>query len=250
MRSNKEIVLKLILNYGLVAGLKLFVKIKFKSFDKLRVPGIANTICLREGTSDLQTFYQIFLDNEYEIEIINKPKVIIDAGANIGLFSILMKSKFPESQIICIEPDADNFKKLQLNLSEYGNVFYENFALWSKETKLKVYDKFSMGKWGLIVEENETDNNISAITINTIIDKYKIERIDLLKLDIESSEKYLFRENFERWLPMTKMIVIEFHDRFERDCSRPCFEFINKHMASYTLSASGENIIIVNNDVL
>ncbi|MCF8342706.1 MAG: FkbM family methyltransferase [Chitinophagaceae bacterium] len=250
MRPNKEILLKLILNYGFVQGLILFLNLKLNKKANIRVPGIANAIALRRGSSDFSTFYQIFLDKEYETELIKDPKVIIDAGANIGLFSILMKSKFPESIIICVEPDVSNFKSLKENLSKYSNVYFENFALWSTDKKLKVYDKFHMGKWGLIVEENATDFNVEALTINRIIEKYKIQRIDVLKLDIESSEKYLFRENFERWLPITKMILIELHDRFEPDCSRIFFEFVNNHISSYTLSASGENIIVINNTIV
>ncbi|MCC0783693.1 hypothetical protein IR152_11480 [Clostridioides sp. ES-S-0108-01] len=40
---------------------------------------------MRENIFDIQVYEQIFIDNEYELNINVNPKVIIDAGANIGL---------------------------------------------------------------------------------------------------------------------------------------------------------------------
>lgn len=249
MKPNREILLKSILNYGILPGLKFFAACKLKRFSSLAIPSLPFGVNLRKGTSDLEVCYQIFLDNEYKTEYIRDPKVVIDGGANIGLFSVLIKSKYPAAKIICIEPDNDNFKILQSNVGNYNDVYCENFGLWYKNCGLKVYDKLYMGKWGLIVEEDEENPNVQAITLNEIVEKYNLTRIDVLKLDIESSEKYLFKDNFNKWLPITKVIMIELHDRFEAGCSRIFFEFINQHIPNYTLSASGENLIVVNNDL-
>ena len=250
MKSNKEIFLKFILNYGIFSGGKMFLNCKLKRFSNLKVPGIKYGLKLRNGTSDLETFYQIFLDQEYTTELIKSPNVVIDAGANIGLFTVFIKSQFPNAKVISIEPDKENYEVLRENVSEYKDVSTENCGLWYKKTGLKVYDKFYMGKWGLIVEEDNENSNVQAITLNEIVEKYKLTHIDILKLDIESSEKYLFKDNFNKWLPITKMIIIELHDRFETGCSKVFFEFINKHIPNYTFSISGENVIILNNDLL
>jgi hypothetical protein len=85
--------------------------------------------------------------------------------------------------------------------------------LWSKETGLKVYDKYQFGKWGMIVEEATLDANVKAISMNYLLKKYNIEFVDILKLDIEASEKKLFTENFKEWLPKIKMIVIIVYSR-------------------------------------
>ena len=42
----------------------------------------------------------------------------------------------------------------------------------------------------------------------TLLDKYNIKFVDILKLDIETSEKYLFTTNYEAWLPKVKTIII------------------------------------------
>ncbi|MCQ4062169.1 FkbM family methyltransferase, partial [Klebsiella pneumoniae] len=73
--------------------------------------------------------------------------------------------------------------------------------------------------------------------------------VDILKLDIETSEKAVFSAGFEVWLPKVKMIIIELHDWMEPDCAKPFFEAVNKCFKSYTYSMKGENTVIVNNDI-
>jgi FkbM family methyltransferase len=54
----------------------------------------------------------------------------------------------------------------------------------------------SRGESGYIVEE-DINGTIDTISINNIIEKYNIKQIDLLKLDIEGSEKKIFDSDYE-----------------------------------------------------
>jgi FkbM family methyltransferase len=240
--------LKLKNHFGFIGGLIILLKLKLGFVKNIKLPGIEHPIFLRKGTSDIPTFYQVFADDEYDIPY-SQPKIMIDGGANIGLFAVLMKNKFPESQIISIEPDKSNFEVLTKNTHYYKNVWLENSGIWSVDAKLKVFDKYDAGKWGMVVEENEKEGNIPAISINSLIKKYAIQRIDLLKLDIETSEKNLFSSAYQDWLPLVKTIIIELHDRMEPGCSKPFFEAINKTFKRYNLSIEGENVIIDNLDL-
>lgn len=250
IKSNARLLAKFIYRFGAVSGNVLFLKFKLKNdLTGLKIPGIAGPVSLRNKTRDIETFYQIFLENEYEVNWIKNPKVIIDAGSHIGLFAVFMKNKFPDAKIICIEPDAENFAMLRENTAFYKDVYYENCGLWNKETKLKVCDKHNLGNWGVVVEENEQKGSVRAVTIDSLLKKYDIDRIDILKLDIESSEKKVFSKGFENWLSKTKMIAIELHDWMEKGCSKPFFEAINKTFESYGYVTGTENTVIVNNDL-
>lgn len=240
--------LKLKNHFGFIGGLIILLKLKLGFVKNLKLPGILHPISLRKGTSDIPTFYQVFADDEYDIPYA-EPKTIIDGGANIGLFAVLMKNKFPDSHIISIEPDKSNFDILTKNTRHYKNVSLENSGIWSVDAKLKVYDKYDAGKWGMVVEEDQKEGNIAAISINSLMKKYTLQRIDLLKLDIETSEKNLFSSAYQDWLPLVKTIIIELHDRMEPGCSKPFFEAINKTFKRYNLSIKGENIIIENLDL-
>ena len=219
---------------------------KFKAFKnrivKIKVPYIKHPVYLRLGTSDVLTFEEIFLKHEYYPINCDSPKIIIDAGANIGLFAVLMKNKYPDAKIVCIEPDAENVEILKKNTSSYSNIYIENCGLWNKDTKLKVYDKFNLGKWGVIVEEDLDNGSLPAITVNSLLKKYSFEHIDILKIDIESSEKQLFSYNFDSWLPLVKCLVIELHDHIERGCSTAFFKAVNQCFCDYSFQINGETI--------
>ena len=217
--------------------------------DNLFLPGIKYPITLRKGTSDILVFYKIFLNREYD-DNYNNPSVIIDAGANIGLFSIFMKSKYPNAKIIAIEPDVENFKILEKNLACYTNVYLENSGLWSKDCKLVVYDKNNYGKMGLVVKEDLINGTINGISVDSIMHKYALSRIDLFKLDIETSEKEVFTAGYEKWLIKTKLIVIELHDWLGVECSKPFFSAINNAFTKYAYIIHGENTLIYNQSIL
>ncbi|UPT71443.1 MAG: FkbM family methyltransferase [Flavobacterium sp. JAD_PAG50586_2] len=214
-----KLLVKLILNFGLFKGMWLFASFQKGDVKSITLPGIKYPISLRPIFSDLMIFQDIFLDHHYNIGVKN-PKIIIDCGANIGLFTVLMKNRYPDAKIIAIEPDPENFIELKKNGSKYSDVFFENYGVWNTDTKLKVSDKYNRGKWGIVVEEDLVDSNIESISINTLIKKYNIDIIDILKIDIESSEKQLFSSNYQAWLPKVRKIVIELHDGHEEDCSR------------------------------
>lgn len=249
MKQKVKVLLKFLQRFGIWNGFALCIQFYTGRVGNIKIPNIKHSFSLRPLSSDIPTFYQIFLYDEYNIEFTEKPKIIIDGGANIGLFAIKMKNEFPETKIICIEPDLDNFQMLQKNLLKYKDVFFENSGLWNKDTKLKVYDKYNCGKWGMVVEEDIDTGTVSAISLNSLLEKYSINYVDVLKLDIETSEKQLFSENYEEWLPKVKTIIIELHDWMQHGCSKPFFIAINKSFSNYKYSHSGENIIITNLDI-
>jgi len=235
--------------FGTFQALKLFINLKLRRHDRLNIPGLIHPVSLRPRTSDIPTFFQVFHNKEYDIPFKSEPKTIIDAGSNIGLFTLIMKNQFPDAKIICIEPDPENFIALKKNTHRYENISLENVGLWNKETNLKIHDKYGMGKWGMVVEETIEEGNLKATSIDSIVKKYKIDRIDVLKIDIESSEKQVFLDNYEKWMPITKMIIIEIHDWMVDDCAKPFFVAVNKIYKHYNYSIKGENTIIINNDI-
>jgi hypothetical protein len=55
---------------------------------------------------------------------------------------------------------------------------------------------------------------------------HQLDRIDLLKLDIEGSEKEIFSDGC-LWLEHIGAICLELHDRFKPGCSRTFFRAID-----------------------
>lgn len=244
------ILMQFLKRFGPFYGLTLCIKIFIGRVKNIRVPSYRYSISLRPDSSDISTFNQVFLFDEYNFKFNEKPKLIIDGGANIGLFAIKMKNEYPDSKVICIEPDSENYLMLQKNTMKYNNVFLEHKGLWNKETKLKVFDKYNCGKWGMVVEEDSISGSINAISLNALFKKYSIDVVDILKIDIETSEKQLFSENYDYWIPKVKHIIIELHDWMEPGCSKIFFSAINKSISNYKYSQIGENVIISNLDLI
>jgi FkbM family methyltransferase len=240
-----KIVYKYYLVFG-VSGVVFLLKTKFIKSEifNFRSLKYKNSIFLRNNTSDFLAFNQVFIDEEYLIPFNFDPEIIIDLGANVGYAAIYFKRYFPNAKVVCIEPDNSNFVLLESNLKNYNNVYFLKGAVWNSETaKLHLKD-YGIGKWAFMVEETsmESDNLVKAYTLETIMKQFCLNRIDILKIDIEGSEKELFESNFEYWLLKTKVIIIELHDRMRKGCSKSFFKALSK--LNYRLELKGENIII------
>lgn len=217
-------------------------KIRRNQVIEFSIPEVPHPIKLRNDTSDIPTFYQIFYRKDYNINFPFEPKTIVDLGANIGLAAVYFKSRFPAATIISVEPDPENFAMLLENTKAYSNIYCLNNGIWNKPAFLEIKDP-GYGKWGLMMNEvgQKNDHTVEAITVNDILMQFNMARIDILKIDIEGSEKELFEINFENWLPKVNMLIIELHDHMRKGCSKSFF----KAMTTYDFSMyhSGENLI-------
>lgn len=181
---------------------------------------------LRVPSSDVRIYEQIFAKQEYDFRTSVQPRVIVDAGANIGLASIYFANKYPDAKILAIEPEQSNFELLQKNTGPYANVIAIQAALWHKNEEINVVDP-GVGKWGFRTEEKDSSGKladgtcqvVASVTLDKIIDDYDLGRIDILKLDIEGAEKEVF-SNTSSWIEKVDSIIIELHERMKSGCSR------------------------------
>ena len=150
----------------------------------------------------------------------NQPiNTMIDLGANIGLSSVYFKKYYPNCKIVAVEPAFGNFQQLKLNTG--NKVQLLNNAIWTIDTMLYLVNDFRDGKdWSKSVTTTQQEiplEKVNSVTLSYIIEQYfETELIDLLKIDIEGSEKNLFQDDsFVQLLNRVKVISIEIHDEFE-----------------------------------
>jgi FkbM family methyltransferase len=217
------------------------------------------TIKIRKApSSDVLVFNQIFIDEEYKpvVEIFKKNfnnhsnLIIIDGGCNIGLTSLYLSNYFNDSNFICIEPDAQNFESLSLNLDNKNikKLHKIKGGLWSKNIYLKILTDFrDKREWAFRVEETSEKTDLPSFSINYLVKQYALEAIDILKIDIEGSEKEVFTNpNADvSFLLITKCVAIEIHDEFE------CRDEINTILTNYGFEffSSGELTIGINKNL-
>ena len=73
-------------------------------------------------------------------------------------------------------------------------------------------------------------------------------QIDILKIDIEGSEKEVFQHGYADWLPKIKVLIIELHDRMVPGASAAVFSAINQY--DFSVDIKGENLVFTNNRLL
>ena len=200
---------------------------------------LGRKVVLRGGSTDIQCFEKIFRYEEYRSPFaLDKPQLIIDGGANVGMASLYFSAKYSEAKIYAIEPEPENFKLLARNCAGIPNILLRRAALWPTHSKLALSNYDRNENWTFAVGEG--DGDVESITIEEILKDSCKDGIDLLKLDIEGSERELFED--APWLSCVKQIVIELHDRYRADCSRSFYSAVTTRPFSQELR--GENIFI------
>lgn len=241
-----------IIDYINIVGLKGFLNLlkaktmKENYFFELKSNLHKFPIKLRMPSSDVWVYKQIFVSDEYKFDVIIEPKVIVDAGANIGLASIYFSEKFPKATIIALEPEKNNFNLLCENIKNYPNIIPLEAALWDKNTRINLCNA-GLGDWGFMTADlnHESKNlkiehDVQALTVNDILSKYSLNKIDILKIDIEGAEKEVFFDT-STWLNQVDALIVELHDRMKEGCSR---SFYNNTDGFSTEWYRGENIYL------
>jgi FkbM family methyltransferase len=174
---------------------------------------------LRIDTSDFCAYRDvlIFRTKSYDPSIAGfSPSTIVDAGAHIGMASILFALKYPAARIIAVEPEASNFAALVRNTAPYKAITPIHAALWRENGEVTLGPSNVHPKGAFQIVENGKQR-VRAITMDTLLSESGISSIDLLKVDIEGAELEVFK--CCHWIENVSVIAIELHDRVRPGCS-------------------------------
>lgn len=200
----------------------------------IRLTGIPHPITVRRTTSDFILIVHIFEQGEYApVTKWSLPEdcTILDLGGNIGISCLYFSQVFPRCRIITVEPDPKNAALLRSNCSHLID-----------SGRLTVVDGFvgavdghagidrSLDSWAFRKANGSNSlEQIPCYSVPTIIQQYKIGKIDLLKCDIEGSEQELF-DSCDPWVGLCDAIAVETHapyvlSDFYRDLRRNGWHF-------------------------
>ena len=167
-------------------------------------------------------------EHRYILDKILKPGMnILDLGANIGYYTIMM-SKKGASKIYAIEPDSKNFLLLAKNvqLNELNNVELEMVAASDNNGTAKFY----LSNKSNVNTMNPAGDHLTGkyVTIETVktSDYIKGKNIDLIRMDIEGHEVNVLNDlRTSKELP--EYILFEVHpNKYNKDNS------LNKALAN------------------
>lgn len=232
--------------YGINDGSKLFkstiVKKNFSFYAKASF--LKAFVLLRDNKSDKPIFYQVFYEKQYDLYGVDFPAAtkIIDGGANIGCASVYFAIRFPQAEILAIEPEKNNFEFLEKNTKSYKNIKCLQAAIWNKNEQLSLTNPEGGAAEFMFETTASNINTINAVTINFLLKENNWDNVDIVKLDIEGAEKEVFSADDLSWLKKVKLLIIELHDRYKSDCTKTVFKALNQF--NYDAYFHHENIFI------
>lgn len=208
-------------------------------------PHVMFPLWIRDSSSDFVVFNQIFRDVEYScLDAMTNVGLVLDCGANVGYSSAYFLSRFPNCQVIAIEPDPGNFAMLQRNLLPYGSrVGMVRGGVWSHAARLAISkEAYRYGsECTRQVRECGSDEpaDIDGIDIATLLERSGHDKISILKVDIEGAEAVVFSNNYQSWIEKVDSIVIELHDD---SCFGKASEIFHSAIkdCNFQISRSGE----------
>ncbi|CAI5483104.1 unnamed protein product [Closterium sp. Yama58-4] len=124
-----------------------------------------------------------------------RPAAILDAGANIGLASLIFSLRFPDALIVAVEPARDNFDLLQRNVQHLPQILPVNAALWSQDTRIAVTAGRREGFWAYETHDRSPASPspcMPAVSVPSLLQRVHLPHFDYMKIDIEGAEKEVF----------------------------------------------------------
>ena len=186
--------------------------------------GTERLLDLRDGTTDLTVFREMFVDRPYDLtglkrladveqhygDILARGRrpLIVDAGANVGLSVIFFREQYPEALIIALEPEQDNFAELERQVANDPLCISLQAGLAPSDGHVNIVDA-GEGEWGF--RTTRSNSGVRAYGLASLI---QIAGRDAepfaLKVDIEGSERDVFDD--AKTVDRFYLIFVELHD--------------------------------------
>ncbi len=160
----------------------------------------------------LFTLHQIWVDRLYSAGLPSTARTIVDLGANIGLTARWLLSEFPGSHLVAVEPEPSNVAVLERNLKGLpsASVVQGCIAPHDGEQYLQLAQQADSHR--VANGPGEGTLRVAAVSMPTLLSRTGMDRVDLLKMDIEGAEGALL-ENCGEWIGRVKCIIIELHQK-------------------------------------
>jgi FkbM family methyltransferase len=170
----------------------------------IRLKGL--DIHFASNLAELITYKEIFVSRVYQRLPDFRPSgtaVVFDVGANIGFYTLQAAASMAGGTIYAFEPNPDAYSKLMKNVQDnrVKNVHLLPYAVGSKQGRawLRRAERTGLGS----VEESAAETGgarveVGMVTLDGMVEKYSVTRIDLMKIDVEATRKPSWREGSGR----------------------------------------------------
>jgi FkbM family methyltransferase len=156
--------------------------------------------------SDIPTFWQIFFADLYSVRPTDR--IIIDAGANIGAFTLYALLTNHKCHVVSVEPAPDTCDRLRALVSSHGVSSRCTIveAALSSETGITTIQMCQGSQFRRTGKEGIP---VSSTTLDDLVAPY--DRVDLLKLDTQGAEYPALLTASPDILQRIRRIEMEYH---------------------------------------
>lgn len=174
----------------------------------------------RPGTSDQDLIYEILLKTgkkgDYWLPEDIKADVILDIGANIGITSTYLATRFPNAQIFSFEPVPANFAILRENVARFGNVRPHSVALGRENGSFEMFASDSESNLGGFSFHSAGSNvkhkiRVEVRSAESMMLELALDHADVIKIDTEGAEYDIITNLPKNFLNQVKWIYGELH---------------------------------------
>lgn len=195
--------------------------------------------CYTPNVEETELMYnEIYIKQEYLQHGLTFDDVscVFDIGANVGIFTLFVKSRNPHAVIHAFEPIPDTYDVLRLNVELHHLIdvythpvglgsqiaaqqtftYYPNLSGSStsvpaiKKTRQEQMEKYVGKAKADFFYESET-RSAPIQTISSFLDEQDIQAIDFIKIDTEGSELDILQGIAEKHIPRIQQFALEVH---------------------------------------
>ncbi len=233
---------------GFFAGLEAFMKLRILPWNGRRASISYDSskirFSIRREMADVITFEQTLIWRDYDIEFTSPIMTILDCGANIGCSPIYFAERFPNAEILAVEPEKANFELLSNNTTGWGGVKLLNAAVWRDSTTVSLVNPgATSNSFRFSDSAGLQSGQVDGFDIPYLMARQGWDHIDIVKLDIEGAEYALFSGDYKRWLDRISVLIVEIHESDSSTDIRAVLE-----MEPFAHFVQGENDIYVRAD--
>jgi FkbM family methyltransferase len=142
--------------------------------------------------------------------------VVIDIGANIGMFTLMAASK-TRGTVIAVEPSPPQFAALEANIAANGFTHVRAIQAAVSDREGAITLNVRRSPQGSTVFDAQTEKTVDSVEVPTVtlqglLAEHGLERVDYLKMDCEGAEGLILPSTPPECLKRIRRIVFEFHD--------------------------------------